>query len=226
MDDVDPVITKRRKRLATAGACAAGLAAAGGCQIPGFFAAGYQDYKNRQPRDVAAEYRGLEGHTFAVVVSSDRIIQSDHPGVTDELTVRITQQLAENLEGPGYVPAQKCLRYLYDHPSWVAKPRGELAKELGVERLVFVELLEYQVNDPGNAYVWDGVAAGNIGVIEVENPDDFAFQKSIRVVYPDESGHGPGDMSQVVVSSVLIKRFTDRAAWLFFTHKETGDMKY
>jgi hypothetical protein len=74
--------------------------------------------------------------------------------------------------------------------------------------------------------VWDGVAAGTVGVIEVENPDEFAYQKSLRVTYPDESGHGPNDISQVAVSSVLIKRFTDRASWLFFTHKETGDMKY
>ncbi|MCC6660534.1 MAG: hypothetical protein IT437_06570 [Phycisphaerales bacterium] len=213
-------------RLLAAAACAAGLAAIPGCQIFGFAAAGIENYKRSRPVDVAAEYTGLEGHTFAVVVASDRIIQSDHPGVTDELTKRITERLEKESGAAGRVPAEKCLRYLYDHPSWVAKPRGELARELGVDRLILIELIEYQVSDPGNQYVWNGVAAGNVGVIEAESPDEFAYQKALRVMFPDDSGHGPGDMSQVAVSSVLIARFTDRASWLFYTHKETGELKY
>jgi hypothetical protein len=224
-----PPRLRRRTAVGLVAALGVSLAASlTGCQVIGFIAAGAEAYQKGKPRTVQAEYTGLAGKTFAVVVSADRMIQSDFPGVTDELTARITEHLEKESGASGRVRTERLLRYLYDHPSWVAMPRGELAKRLGVDRLVYVELLEYQLNDPGNQYLWKGVAAGTVGVIEADSstPDEYAFQKPLRITFPDKEGFGPGDMNASGVASVLIKRFTDRAAWLFFTHQEPGDLDY
>lgn len=204
------------------------LTSTSGCTLLGFFAAGAQAYEKSRPRKVEAEYTGLQGKTFAVVVAADRLIQSEHPGVIEELTMRITERLEQESGAAGRVRGERLLGYLYDNPRWIAMPRGELAERLGVDRLVYVEVLEYQLNDPGNQYLWKGVAAGTVGVIEAGGPlpDEFVFERQIRVTFPDKEGYGPGELAREAIASVLIKRFTDRASWLFYTHEERGDQGY
>lgn len=204
------------------------LAFAGGCQIFGFIAAGSSEYQKSRPRDVQGKYVGLKGKSFAVVVAADRVVQSSYPGVIEEVTARVSERLAQNTDAAGWVPPERLLAYLYSNPRWVAIPRGELARELEVDRLVLIDLTEFRLNEPGNQYVWDGMAAGTVSVIEADAPfpDEPAFQQAVRVSYPDKGGMTPADLPGQSVASVLVKRFVDRASWLFYTHKETGDMPY
>jgi hypothetical protein len=157
-----------------------------------------------------------------VVVTADRMIQADHPEVVAKLTIDIADQLAREAGASGFVPGMSVLEYQYNHPRWVTMPLGQLAKALEVERLVFIDLQEYRLNDPGNPYIWQGVASGLVGVVHADSalPDEFAFQKQIRVKFPDKSGMGPADLPRGAVNTTLVKRFVDRAAWLMYDHEE------
>ncbi len=216
------------KRAALAAALCLLAAGTGGCQLIGFFAVGMKEARDARPRKIEAQYKGLEGKSFAVVVAADRLVQAEHPGVVEELTARITERLETGSGASGRIPADKLLAHLYSNPRWVAMPRGELAKDFGVDRLIMVELLEFRLNEPGNQYLWEGVAAATVGVIEADAPlpDEYTFERPIRVTYPDKQGFGQTDMSAEAVASVLMKRFVDRASWLFYAHDETGNMKY
>lgn len=204
---------------------ALGAGAACGCQLFGFVAASYEA---AVPKSVRAEYRGLEGKTFAVVVSADRVIQADFPGVVPGLTVRISETLAENAGASGYAQPDLLLGRLFEKPGWVALPLGQLAKDLGVERLIYIDLYEFRLNDPGNRYLWSGVAAGRLTVIEADGdlPDEPVFERSIRITYPDGDGYGEDSMSGSQVGTTLVRRFTERAAWFFYDHKEPRDLTY
>lgn len=216
------------RRVGFAALVAGGLALGSGCQLLGFAAAGIQEVKENRPRQVEARYKGLEGRSFAVVVAADRLVKAEYPGVVEEMTARITERLELHSGASGRIPADKLLGVLYTNPRWVAMPRGELAKMLGVDRLVMIELLEFRLNEPGNQYLWDGVASGMVTVIETESamPDEPVFEESVRVAYPDKSGFGQADMPGDTVASVLMKRFVDRASWLFYSHEEKGKMDY
>lgn len=207
-------------------ACAALVAAIStmsGCTMLGFMA---ESYQRSSTHEIPAEYVGLEGKSFVVVVTADRIIQADHPGLIDRLTAKLTERLSTNTNVPraaGYVPADKVLRYLYDNPTWHGKPLAELAQSLGgVDRLILVEVNEYRLNDPGNAYEWDGVAAGSVGVVDTSsaNPDEFVFEKAVSVKFPDKKGFDPNNTSRESITSVLSSRFIDRVSWLFYNHEE------
>lgn len=204
-------------------ALAAGLLPAG-CAAVGFIGALEQERRRHSTRDVLAEYTGFQGRTFAVIVAADRIIQSNFPAVVPWITQRVTQNLAENLRGvaAGYVPAEDVLAFQANTPQWVAMPLGRVAEELGVDRLIVIELLEYRLHDPGNRYLWDGVAMGTVSVVEADStaPDARAFERSVRVTFPDRSGIGPEQLSLAAVNSELSRRFLTRASWLFYDHKE------
>jgi hypothetical protein len=160
-----------------------------------------------------------------VVVSANRSIQGEHPDIVPWLSHKMTDLLVQNqneVGASGRIPAESVLRYQYERPRWIAMPRGQLARELGVERLIFVDLIEYRLNEPGNQYLWSGLATGTVEVYEADSPapDEPVFQKSVRVRFPDKDGYGPGDMPGQAVATELGRRFVNRSMWNFFRHEE------
>ncbi|MEX2219018.1 MAG: hypothetical protein WD749_09685 [Phycisphaerales bacterium] len=217
---------------------AALLAPLGGCQVLGFGGAMMESYKRSSTKTVKAEYTGLEGKRWAVVVSADRVIQADYPNLVPALTAQITGRLAdkpqqEMIGATGYIPPASILRFQYENPGWLAMSRGELAGKLGVDRLVMVELIEYRLNEPGNQYLWEGQATGTMAVFEADGgkggggrAETPAFEKPIRVSYPDTMGMGPQDLPAQAIAQTLVNRFVDRCTWVFYAHQEPYYPKY
>lgn len=234
MEFVHKVRSDRRRRAALAGATAAVVLvpSVGGCSaIGGIFGGGAESYLRQSTREVPARYEGLRGKSFAVIVAADRITQADYPTVVGDLTLTISRRLADPANGvgaSGYVPGERVLEYLYNNPRWVAMTPEELGREMGVERVVFIDLQEFRLTDPGNQYLWAGVAAGTVRVVEVDSktPGVYALQEPVRVTFPDEDGYGPAQIPARNVQLALSKRFVDRAAWLFYKHEEPYYPKY
>lgn len=204
------------------------LAGSGGCvvgELAGYLA---ESARREGSTTIPAEYGGLKDRSFAVIVTADRVIQADHPAVIARLTTEISKRLAQNVGAAAFVPGEEVLQYTYNHPRWSTMPPGELATALGVQRLVFIELTEYRLNDPGNQYLWQGVATGTVGVIEADStvPDEMAFQKQVTVKFPTKDGYGPADIPRAGVNSELTRRFIDRASWLFYAHDEKNIIEY
>jgi len=177
---------------------------------------------------VAPQYTGLANKNFAVIVAADRAIQSDHPDIVVLLTREISRRLAESAGAAGIYPADEVLRYQFQHPGWVAASPGDIAKDLGVDRLVFVDLTEFTLTDPGNPYVWNGAATASIGVLEAESgaSSEFAYKEAVHVTFPDKEGVSPLEMPRDTVKAELALRFVHRASWLFFQHDEQNTIKY
>lgn len=205
-----------------------GLGTLAGCAAVGVAALAAKGIEETRPKHVKAEYLGLQGHSFAVVVAADRSIQAQYPTLVTELTARINDRLWSSSGASAGVPAQDLLRYLYEHPEWIAQPYSELASTLSVDRLVIIDLNEFRLNDPGNQYLWDGMAAGTVSVIEADSslPDEFVYQKAMGITFPDETGVDQSRYTSQQVASVLMARFVDRAAWVFYDHDEQALIPY
>jgi hypothetical protein len=198
---------------------ALGLSGCAAAALAGMMA---QSAQETGTRTVEAEYTGLVGKSYAVVVSADRSIEASYPGVVAMLTQKINERLRDSAGATGWIATEDLLGYLYNNPRWVARPRSELAAELGVDRLIVVDLQEFHLYDPGNQYLWDGVAQGRVAVVEADSPvpDSYAYDTMVTVRFPDKSGSGPLEMPQALVSSSLILRFAVRASWTFYKHDE------
>lgn len=195
-----------------------------GCAV-GTLAGGMaESYKRTSTHLIHAQYEGLRGRSFAVIVSGDRVLQGAYPTLLSRLGGRITMALADpTLTGAtGFVPIVSILEFQLSHPDWNTWTYEELAEEFGVESLVVVDMYEYRLNEMGNSFLWDGMAAARVGLIEAwgPTPGEFAFSRDIQVKFPDKTGLGPQDMSKAQVQGNLDKRFLDRVTWLFFDHQE------
>lgn len=209
----------------------AGLLAAGGCQIAGFVALAGDTYERTGSHTVFAEYEGLRDKNFAVLVVVDRATAAEHPRMVNRLTNTITTMLVEQKEligFAGHVPGPYVLAFQYGNPSWVSWPYERIAREFTVERLIVVDLFDYRLQEPGNAYVWNGKIGARVGVIEADSaaPEEFIYTKEVVVGFPDGDGYTPNDFTQGQVQATLEKRFVDRVVWLFFEHEEKNMMDY
>jgi len=193
----------------------------GGCIIAPIV----ENYKRTSTKTVEAQYTKLRDKTFAVVISAGRGIESEVPGISDALLEEISFRLSQPVVGAaGVVPPRTVVKTLYDRPQWQAMTYQEIAKDLlgGVDRLVFIELEEFRLTDPGNTYEWNGVAAGRVLVIESDgiDPNQIVFEKYVSVKFPDKAGLTPENIKAIAIASTLKNRFVDRASWLFYDHQE------
>jgi hypothetical protein len=173
--------------------------------------------------DVKAKYTGLAGKSFAVVVSADRMIQADFPQLVGQVTATVGQRLADNGDASGWVEPKDVLAFQAKNPRWSVMRLDDLAKELGVERLVMVEIMEYRLHEPGNQYLWRGAATAKIGVIETDGivNDNFVFQEQVRTEFPlTERALGPAQLSEQTVQVALTKKLISKVSWLFYDHEE------
>lgn len=209
-------------------ALAVAVAALPGCQI-GQLIGGMADSAHRAgSKEVKAKYKGLEGKNFAVIVAADRAIQADFPDVVAVITAEVTRRVAEKAGAVGVVPAEDVLRFQGRRPGWIAMSPVDVAAALGVERLIYIDLSDYTLTDPGNRYVWKGVAAGLVGVVEAEKTagDDFRFRQSVQVRFPDKENTGEMEMPESTVQQALQLRFVNRCSWIFFDHEESNVIEY
>ena len=198
------------------------LAPIPGCAVGTIVGGMAESHRRNSTRLVHAEYIGLTDKSFAVVVAADRGVQSARPQQVARLTTLMTQRLIEHAGASGVVPPSVVLEFQYNNPRWVTLTYDELAEALGVERLIYVDLFEFRLNDPGNAHLWNGLASGTVGVVEADGPlgDDFAYSRQIAVRFPDQDGYTRTSFSAEQISVILEKRFVDRVTWLFYDHQE------
>ena len=220
----------RSARIGVVGAAVAGIILAGatmsGCDVVGAVA---DTYERNATHEVKAEYRGLEGKSFAVLVAADRSIQSQVPMLVEEFTRRMTTRLSApgNVPLPsGFVSATDALAFGYRNPTWHLRTPAKLCEELGgVDHVIMVEITEFRLHEPGNKYVWSGRASARISVGDAHE-DEFVFDRVVDVKYPDGEGYSQEELQSSQVMSALLVRLLDRASWLFYDHEEMMRPEY
>jgi len=200
----------------------------GGCNILAPIGGMMENARREGSTEIEAEYTGLDDKSFAVIVSADRAIQAEYPAVLARLTTEISERVSKQTKASKYVPGARILNFQFENPRWSTWTPSELAKKLGVERIIFVDVDEYRLKDPGNRYIWKGVASASVRVSETDGRmgDDFVFRKTLLVKFPDKDGFTPQDMAEELVTTALSNRLIDRVSWLFYTHEEKNIITY
>ena len=80
---------------------------------------------------------------------------------------------------------------------------------------------------PGNQYIWNGVAAGVVTVIGRPHfGGEQVFRESVSVRFPDQDGISAEQVPGQAVAQALVRRLSERVAWMFYDHEEPKAIKY
>jgi len=225
---MEPSAFRSTARVATAAGVAACALAGGGCVVGELIGGAAESFRLTGSTTFPAEYEGLSGRSFAVYVAADRVVQASNPALLARVSSGVNGALAEHAGGSAHIPTQTMLNAQLNNPQWLFMPRDELAEQLGVERLVVVEIVDYRLFEAGNAYIWDGFAEAIVEVYETDGliPDEPVYDRTISVRYPDATGVLREEVPENLVTSELSRRLTQRVAWLFYEHEEPNAIRY
>ena len=193
-----------------------------GCEVVGYGAHGL--FGGPKSRDVEARYRGLEGHTVAVMVSADSHLMHAYPQATSAITRVTSRRLNEHVEDAQVKSPYEVIDYQRTNGHWYALPYSQLLEEMGVERLVLIDLLEYRTREPGNPHLFQGVATGNVLVVAAdgEDPDNADFEEVVQVEFPEHAskvGTLADHIDHDAVQAGLVQTFSRQVGRLFHDHR-------
>ncbi len=193
-----------------------------GCQIFGAAGVVGQNIEREKKVEVLAQYDGLRESTVAVLVDTDMMVMYEYPSVVANLCVNLSRRIGQNVEGVGVLSPSFVLEWQYQTPSWQSLPYGVMCEELGVDRVVWVDLFEFRLNPPGNRWQWEGAASANIGIVEIDgfDPDAFADSFDVTATFPDIAELGRESATASQIQTGLLTKFVQEAGWLFYDHIE------
>jgi hypothetical protein len=190
-----------------------------------FFAWGAQAFRDdEKPVPVEAQYTQLGQRRVAVLVSADDQTLFRFPRSTFRIAEAVSRGIATHVEGATVSLPGEVDQFQRNNPYWITTRPGRLIDQLGVDRLVVIDLSEYRTNDPGNANVWRGVIEGVVSVYQAdgEDPDNRSFEQTVRAEYPRDSQFGKikDHATQESIEAATLSLFALRAGGLFYDYEE------
>ncbi|MBU3683651.1 MAG: hypothetical protein FGM39_06515 [Phycisphaerales bacterium] len=208
-----------RTAIPTLLACAL-LGVLGGCGIFGVASKVGEAIEVEKKVEVLAKYRGLENKTVAVLVNAERGVLYEYPTVVPNVAGNVAAGIRKHVSGAQVLDWRESLAWAYRTPSWTTLPLGQVAEELGVDRVVLVDIFEFRLHPPGNRWIWDGMAGASIGIIERDSldPDAFVEEYSVAVKFPDVADLSRESAQEDAIQTGLVAKFTQTVNKLFYDH--------
>jgi hypothetical protein len=223
-----PAFPWARARRCAAAALLLAAPLLGGCAVAYAIGGMAQNVEYQKQVQTPAEYDDLAGKDVAVVVDTDLAILYEHPGLVEKVTTGVTLRIGRDVPDARVVRPSDIIAWQWKTPQWNAMPYGEMAASLNVDRVIYVDIYEYRLNPPGNRWLWDGVCAASVNVIERDwiDPDMFAETFTVTSRFPDLEGVDRTSASADQIETGLLADFVKRTAWLFHEHLEPKYPEY
>lgn len=193
-----------------------------GCSAIGFIGAGKQAMEDQMLIEKPAEY-SLEGYRVAVVIDTDLSIHYEHPGIATLIAGAVSGRIAKNVKNVEVLRPDSVARWQFETPQWTAMPSTEIAKSLGVDRVIYIDLQNYTLTPPGNRWLWEARCSAMIGVIEADSfeHDGFVDTYEIMAGFPRRPAVlSREEASEGTIEQGLLNEFIKQTSWLFYFHEQ------
>jgi hypothetical protein len=193
----------------------------GGCAIGGAVGAMAQEFEYQKRVEVPAQY-DLRNTSVAVVVHADLATLYEFPSLTADVGGVVASLIKQHVPGVTVMNPQYVSVWQQRTPNSQTMPYGEIAAQLGVDRVVLIDIYEYRHNPPGNRWQWEGVCASNVGIIERDaiDPDVFADMFNVISEFPNAPLLTRQEATDEQIRLGLMVEYTRQVSWLFYDHLE------
>lgn len=198
------------------------LATMPGCAVAYLAGGMAQNYEYQKELIVPPAYEDLEGRSVAVVVNADMTTQYQFKDLVTKVSGGVAGTLQQEVPNILVKSPREVLRWQYATPQWSAQPLAEIAEQLNVERVVYIDILEFRLHPPGNTWEWEGVASAHVGVINRDGimPDMFEDEFQVVARFPDVDYLDRAAATSASIDFGLTYEFIKRIGWLFYEHRE------
>ena len=172
-------------------------------------------------KQVNALYDGLKGHSVAVVIWADNETVWEYASAQEDIASFINQQLRTDMPSIRLMNYRDVLNWQQETLHWEALEVKDIGKHFSVDRVIYIELLEYSSHEPGSADLLRGHIRANAKVYETDTPGDApAWHGEIDTYFPKDSPADPGRSSEITVRKRALEEFSKTLVGYFYDHKE------
>jgi hypothetical protein len=158
-----------------------------GCDVPSALVGKIMPGETLRPK-----YTGLAGESIGVMVWTDRGVQVDYPTLNLDLASSIQNKLmaaAKNDEMKGTIfPVQPAsiVRYQMEHPMIDMKNVADVAPQLGVTRLIYIEVNDFGTRAAASVELFRGSMITTLKVVESHGEKGHvAYEEdNIHAIFP------------------------------------------
>jgi len=193
----------------------AALLAISGCS---FLTMGY----NRQyGSPVTAQYAGLADKTVAIVVYVDQAESYEYPQARSEISNFVATTMRQAMPKIKLVDPKLVIQWQDETLNWASISEKEIGKHFGVDRVVYIEVIDYGTREPGASDLLRGRLQTTCKVFETETPGSTAvWNQPLRVFWPE---NGPMDATQgsdLAVRQHVLEAFSSQLTGAFYDHRD------
>jgi hypothetical protein len=180
-------------------------------------------------------YVGLKGRKCAVMVFADWATRAEYTQIQLDTGRSLTSKLKlmfpaapdgkkdekkSESTGTEFLDPASVVRYQRERPEMAGKPIIEVAPQLGVSRVVYVEFEDFAAQSPHSVLMLKGMAKVTLRVVEVEEGKaKIAFEEpGIIALFPSEAPEGVVASEKYNVRTIYegtLNRLTDLLAVRF-----------
>ena len=195
-----------------------------GCEAAGY---GLWLFTPREQRKVKAEFGSLKNQSVAVVFYVDEKTQLDYPNVRLSLGAKVAEELRKNIKGVRVVEPLRVARYQDENLHWDTQAKKTTAKDLKVDFLLIVSLVEYSMRVPGQVNAFQGRISAEAKLYDsiLEEGENLLWEskEGLDVVYPKLPQYSP--RAEPIIRQRTEQEFADVLAKKFYDHKITIDVE-
>ncbi|HUB26974.1 MAG TPA: hypothetical protein VL992_16225 [Tepidisphaeraceae bacterium] len=178
---------------------------------------------------VAANYGGLKGQRCGIMVWADQGVIDDYGAIQLDVARGVEQKLQEatkanidDAKGLTWIPPEQILQYQENHPECRTEAIEDVAVRLGVTRLIYIEVEQFQTHPNDSPDLSRGTMTATVEVVEVANGvGKVAFsERGVTVVSPDNCPpEGLPNLDDGAVYQGTMEAFTSAVGERFVPHE-------
>jgi hypothetical protein len=185
----------------------------------GWIAGGYNQVKGRP---VAGEYKGLDNRSAVIVVYVPDSIVNDYPQAALEITEFFRVELLKGVPTVRLVSTQRVIDW-QRNIDWIKLSDNEIGRHFGTDRVIRIELVNYQTKEPGIQGYVKGRINTNVRVTETGAGDSGKIvweRRGVTAEWPTDSHLEMLRVNETLARQRTLAAYGLTLAQVFYDHQE------
>ncbi len=172
-------------------------------------------------KPIDAQYKGLADKSVAIVIYSDQATTNEFPAAREEISAFVAARFREHMPTVQLLDYHEVMNWQDDTLNWFALPEKDIGKHFSVDRVLYVELLDYSVSMSKGYGDLQGHIRANCKVFEIDTPTPTpAWTGLVDTTYPKDRPTDVGQSSPEAVRAKTLEDFADAVVSNFYDHNE------
>jgi len=214
-------------RICLAAALVSAAALSSGCNVGGFLANAAAGVAGQAT--VEASYKNLANQKCAIMVWADEGVLDDYRSLQLDVARGVELKLlsaakvdVKEVANITWLSPEQVLMFQQNHNDATTEAVEEIAPRLGITRLIYVEIEQFETHPSNSPDLWRGNMIANIEVVEVNGGLGKVVynERNVKVVSPkDCPEEGLPNLDDQTVYAATVDTFTSEIGKRFVPHE-------